>query len=104
MDKQQIGMCGAYCGSCSWKAKTGCAGCQACAGDVFWGQCAVAKCCLAKGITHCGPCEELPCRLLQGFFDHPEHGDHGERLANLKAWAAGKDTVIELGTFNRKGQ
>ena len=30
--------------------------------------------------------------------------DHGERLANLKNWAKGDDTVIELGTFPKDRQ
>lgn len=99
MDRQQIAMCGAYCGTCKWKAKTGCTGCLACKGDMFWGKCRVAKCCLARGIGHCGLCPEVPCGVLQEFFDNGEHGDNGERLANLRLWAAGQDTFVELGTF-----
>ncbi len=102
MDKEQIGMCGAYCGVCNWKDKTNCPGCQARKGDMFWGECAVAKCCLEKSISHCGHCAELPCNVLQEFFDSPEHGDNGERLANLKAWARGENTFIEIGTFDSK--
>ena len=99
MDEQQIGMCGAYCGICEWKEKTNCPGCQACKGDMFYGECGVAKCCHGKGLLHCGLCPDLPCAKLQEAFDHPEHGDHGERLANLKNWAKGDDTVIELRSF-----
>jgi hypothetical protein len=101
MDKEQIGMCGAYCGVCSWKDKTNCPGCQSCKGDMFWGDCAVAKCCLTKNITHCGLCPKVPCDVLKGFFNNPEHGDNGERLANLKAWASGEDTFVEMGTFTK---
>jgi len=104
MDKQQIGMCGAYCGICEWKEKTNCPGCQACKGDMFYGECGVAKCCHGKGLLHCGLCSDLPCAELQQAFDHPEHGDHGERLANLKNWAKGDDTVIKLRTFPKEGQ
>ena len=103
MDQQQIGMCGAYCGVCEWKAKTNCPGCQECKGQMFWGTCDVAACCVEKGLTHCGLCPEMPCPALQAAFDHPEHGDNGERLANLKAWAEGKDTFVEIGTFPAKG-
>jgi hypothetical protein len=39
-------------------------------------------------------------RILQETFDEPNHGDNGERLANLKAWAKGEDTIIEIGSFN----
>jgi hypothetical protein len=41
----------------------------------------------------------LPCKILQGFLDDPGHGDHGERLGNLRAWARGETAVIEIGTF-----
>jgi hypothetical protein len=37
--------------------------------------------------------------MLQEAFDQPEHGDNGERLANLKTWARGEDSYIKLGTF-----
>jgi hypothetical protein len=101
MDKNQIAMCGAYCGACEWKPKTNCPGCLAAKGKMFWGECTVAKCAIEKGITHCGLCSDLVCDTLQGFFDHPEHGDRGERLANLKAWARGEDTYIKMGTFKQ---
>ena len=99
MDRALIARCGAYCGSCEWKEKTGCPGCQAAQGTMFWGECRVAVCSIGKGIEHCGLCPDLPCDILQQAFDDPEHGDKGERLANLKAWARGADTYIELGTF-----
>ena len=99
VDKEQIGMCGAYWGVCDWKEETDCQGCQFHKGQMFWGACAVAECCSGKGLLHCGFCPDLPCGALQQAFDHPEHGDNGERLANLKAWAKGEDTFIELGTF-----
>jgi len=102
MDKKQIGMCGAYCGICEWKEKTNCLGCQTCKGEMFYGECGVAKCCYDKGYLHCGFCPDLPCTELQQAFDHPEHGDHGERLANLKNWAKGDETILKLKTFPKK--
>ncbi len=90
MDTQLIGMCGAYCGACEWKTKTNCPGCQASRSKMFWGVCDVAKCTLEKGLQHCGTCSEVPCVTLQQYFDNPEHGDNGERLDNLKAWAQGQ--------------
>ena len=41
MDKELIGMCGAYCGICEWKEKINCLGCQACKGEMFWGKCKI---------------------------------------------------------------
>jgi hypothetical protein len=96
MDERMIGMCGAYCGICDWRERTDCAGCQDSAGAMFWGSCGIAKCCIEKGLPHCGLCSDLPCDMLQAAFDHPEHGDRGERLQNLRNWAAGDETVIPL--------
>jgi hypothetical protein len=96
MDQNMIGMCGAYCGVCEWKTKTNCPGCLASGGKMFWGECQVAMCAIGKGIQHCGFCPEVPCATLQGYFDDPEHGDSGERLTNLQAWARGEWTYREL--------
>ncbi len=102
MDREMIGMCGAYCGLCKWVEKTGCKGCQHNKGKMFWGTCAVAVCCADKGLMHCGLCPDVPCQVLQEAFDEPEHGDDGERLANLIAWANGEDTIIDIGSFKTK--
>lgn len=96
MDTQLIGMCGAYCGICEWKAITNCPGCQAAGGKMFWGECVVARCAIDKGFQHCGTCPEVPCGTLQQYFDNPEHGDNGERLENLKAWAETRLVYKEL--------
>ena len=102
--------CGLYCGDCEYLEKQ-CAGCGNIHGKPFWaGQYGVAVCPLygccviQKGLEHCGRCAGLPCDILKEAFDHPEHGDRGERLANLKAWARGEDTYIELGTFDSQDE
>ena len=97
-----IGVCGAYCGVCEWKPKMGCPGCQTAGGNVFWGECRIAKCSAGKGYTHCGECPQLPCSDLEAVFSNGEHGDHGERLLNLKAWARGEETVLELRTLRAR--
>ncbi|MFC2038347.1 hypothetical protein ACFLUG_01055, partial [Chloroflexota bacterium] len=61
-----------------------------------------ATCCSEKGLLHCGLCPDLPCGKLQAAFDEPNHGDNGERLANLKAWAQGSDIIIEIGSYKIK--
>ena len=99
MDRRLIARCGAYCGDCGWKEKMNCPGCQMANGNMFWGECRVAKCSIEKGIEHCGLCSNVPCDMLQEAFDHPEHGDKGERLANLTAWARGEDSYVKLGAF-----
>lgn len=102
MDMSQISMCGDYCAECNWKDKMGCSGCQIAEGTMFYGTCQVAKCCSSKGLAHCGMCPDIPCDVLQQAFDHPEHGDRGERLANLRAWAKGEETFIKIGTFSSR--
>lgn len=104
MDKQLKGMCGAYCGVCEWKEKTNCPGCQISKGKMFWGECQVAKCSIEKEIEHCGHCSNLPCETLSSYFTNSEHGDNGERLANLKTWAKGEDTFIKIGTFKKTAE
>ena len=101
MDREMIGMCGTYCGDCDWKEKTSCPGCQKASSQMFWGECSVAKCSIAKGLKHCGHCTELPCLNLQDAFNNPEHGDNGERLINLKSWAKGEETHLRIRTINQ---
>lgn len=102
-DATLIARCGAYCGDCTYKEPMRCPGCLDAQGDMFHGTCEVAKCSLSKGYTHCGTCPDLPCDALQAAFDEPEHGDGGERLANLQAWARGERSYIRLGTYPRDG-
>lgn len=99
-----IGMCGTYCGTCSWREKMKCPGCQASQGRMFWGVCKVAGCSVEKGHIHCGLCPDLVCSKLQDAFSTPGHEDHGERLDNLKSWAQGNSTYIELGTYGSDGK
>jgi hypothetical protein len=96
MDALMMGSCGAYCGACEWKDRTDCPGCQNVRGRPFWGECAIAQCAIGRGVPHCGSCENLPCERLRSAFAHPEHGDGGERLDNLKSWARGETTFLKL--------
>ncbi|NLZ13211.1 MAG: hypothetical protein GXY29_03355 [Thermotogaceae bacterium] len=59
---------------------------------------------MSKGYPHCGLCPEMPCVTLKDYFDDPEHGDNGERLANLKAWANGHWTLQALTGKKRSGE
>ena len=101
MDRRMMGMCGAYCGVCPAKESGDCPGCQTARSNMFWGRCRVAKCAIKKGFLHCGLCPDLPCEALLEYFNDPEHGDYGERLINLKAWAHGEETYLELRTLKK---
>lgn len=72
-------------------------GCKACAGDMFWGECDKAKCCIANGLEHCGRCPDMPCVELKVLFGDPEHGDKGVRLRNLQNWKNGNYIFEKLG-------
>lgn len=97
MDKSMIAYCGTYCGVCEWKEKVGCKGCKASNGDMFWGECDKAKCCIAKGYEHCGQCAEMPCDKLKMLFEDSEHGDKGVRIQNLQNWKNGIWKFEKLG-------
>lgn len=97
MDKTLIAYCGTYCGVCEWKDKVGCKGCKANGGDMFWGVCDKAKCCIEKNIEHCGECGNMPCPMLQELFDDADHGDNGARLHNLQNWKNGNYVFETLG-------
>lgn len=101
MRMQLIAMCGDYCGQCGYREEANCPTCQVAKGEMFWGECSVAKCCTEKGLMHCGLCDDLPCDILKAAFNHPDHGDKGERLANLMAWARGEKTSVKIGTFSQ---
>lgn len=77
--------CGLECDACSFRTKTNCPGCRVAGGKLFWGECALAKCCIAKGHEHCGKCEEFPCEQLKEYSFSKEHGDNGRRIENLRA-------------------
>lgn len=101
INKDMIAYCGAYCEVCEWKDKIGCKGCKANQGNMFWGECDKAKCCIEKGFNHCGECSNLPCKKLKELFDDSEHGDKGVRLRNLINW---KNEVYTYEELNNKAQ
>ena len=97
IDKKMLAFCGTYCGVCEWKDKIGCKGCKANKGIMFWGECDKAKCCMEKGLEHCGECLEMPCQKLRELYCDPDHGDRGARLHNLNNWKAGNYVYEKLG-------
>ncbi len=82
------GRCGTYCGECAFRERGKCPGCVKADGKVFWGECELAKCCLAKALDHCGLCAEFPCATLKRYAYDPKHGDNGARIRNLEQWRA----------------
>ena len=78
--------CGGNCETCSYREKTGCPGCLTAEGKAFWGECALATCCIAKGPEHCGQCKDFPCATLNEYSYSSEHGDNGKRIRILEEW------------------
>lgn len=95
-------ICGLHCTGCSFIESHGCKGCIETGGVPFHGECPVAKCCLSKGLHHCGECAEIPCELLVDYSCGPagasasevaEHSDHprGQRINQCIRWARGEE-------------
>ncbi len=83
--------CGLCCAECGWKENCGCGGCIETNGKPFHGECPIAQCCQRKGLTHCGECDELPCKKLYAYsYLDPENGDNppGARVKQCRRWAA----------------
>ena len=78
--------CGIICSKCAYKKQFGCPGCIKAQGKMFWGECRVAKCCIAKELEHCGKCTDFVCAILTEMSFDKEHGDNGQRIENLKKW------------------
>lgn len=103
--------CGLYCGACSvhvarrrgdtWRlgriAERAAAhrgrlvsledmACEGCLSDVraiYCRECALRRCVLNRGLTHCAYCEDFPCRQLSDFNDDGRP-HHGEALNNIR--------------------
>lgn len=71
---EEIGCCGAYCGTCREFEKT-CKGCKPGyldgSRDLNRARCKMKKCCLTKGHITCADCEEYEhCETVQAFLNH----------------------------------
>jgi hypothetical protein len=80
-----LACCGLDCQACNYRSPTQCPGCPAAGGNMLWGECPLAKCCIGKGLEHCGTCEQFPCERLNAFAFDKEHGDNGRRIENLRS-------------------
>jgi len=76
--------CGIYCGECEYREEFNCSGCIDNEGEIFWGECDVAKCCIQKGLEHCGKCEDFVCDCLHDYAFSESEGDDGKRIEELK--------------------
>lgn len=88
---EEIGCCGAYCGTCREYRKT-CRGCKP--GDLDGSRnlnrarCKMKKCCLARGCITCGDCAAYEsCGTVQSFLSHPgyKYGKYRQALEYIRA-------------------
>jgi len=108
MDHPKAAFCGDYCGKCpNYPDK-----CHGCIPSLHM-DCHFVKCCLEKGIEHCGFCKDFPCEKLSEFVpdDRPECPP-GYLIENLRVrkvvgtgawvksqqakWKTNKDSIVEF--------
>lgn len=85
INEHQIARCGLHCDICTHREALSCPSCLAADGEMFWGTCQLAKCCMENKYDNCSQCDEFPCDDLVAFSHDPEFGDNGERIKNLEA-------------------
>jgi hypothetical protein len=73
MSLQEIGCCGAYCGSCRARTEQACKGCKLGYDegerDIAKARCRIKVCCIGKGCHSCADCPDLSkCELINVFF------------------------------------
>ena len=88
---EEIGCCGAYCGTCREYLKT-CKGCKPGyldgSRELSRAKCRMKKCCLPRGNITCGDCEEYDrCEIIQSFLNHPgyKYGKYKQALEYIRA-------------------
>ncbi len=81
-----FGRCGTDCSKCDYRETNGCPGCVRAAGEMFWGKCDVAACCIERSHVHCGHCVEFPCEMLKAFAYDSTQGDEGKRIRTARKW------------------
>ena len=88
---EEIGCCGAYCGTCREYLKT-CKGCKpgylAGSRELSRAKCRRKTGCLTRGNITCGDCEEYDRgEIIQSFLNHPgyKYGKYKQALEYFRA-------------------
>ena len=73
MSIEEVGCCGAYCGTCKVIKEGLCLGCKigysTGARDISKAKCKIKVCCIQRGYNSCADCSEyVSCDNIQGFF------------------------------------
>jgi hypothetical protein len=101
MSIEEIGCCGAYCGTCRALKEGACRGCklgyQTGERDLSKAKCAMKVCCVGKGYSSCADCAEYSsCATLQAFYakNGYKYGKYREALEFIREH--GYDAFIAL--------
>ena len=73
MTPEQIGCCGAFCGTCPVIRAVQCKGCKSGYStgerDLAKAKCKMKVCCIGKGLSTCADCDRFDtCPTLHGFY------------------------------------
>ncbi|MFW6109801.1 MAG: DUF3795 domain-containing protein [archaeon] len=93
--------CGIHCNSCPWyigEMDQECPGCQAVEGNPFWGSCDTYFCVREQDVSHCGECNDFPCREFMTRYDPREGPSNALMRAGLLAYRGkyGDREALEL--------
>lgn len=71
---ENIGCCGAFCGTCKVRKENACIGCKVGYGtgerDLTKAKCKMKTCCISKGHTTCADCKTLnECSVINEFYN-----------------------------------
>ena len=84
--------CGKNCNECTYKEQLNCPGCAQGPGNVWTGDCKLAKCCDDKGHDNCESCgHKSRCGLLSSKHTIPK-----ERISKLKAKEAEYERIAKI--------
>jgi hypothetical protein len=84
MSIEEIGCCGAYCGTCKVKQENHCKGCKLGYADgtrdISKAKCKIKVCCLANHFNSCADCDKYDsCDIIQTF-----HNKNGYKYKKYK--------------------
>ena len=90
MPIEEIGCCGAYCGTCK-AYKTSCKGCKigfiSGERDIAKAKCKIKVCCVTRHYNSCADCPDYDsCEIIQGFHCHEgyKYGKYRQAIAFIK--------------------
>lgn len=91
MSIQQIGCCGAYCGTCKELANQICKGCKIGYGygerDINKAKCGIKKCCIKNCFSTCADCSSFSsCMIINEFYSKRgyKYGKYKEAIEFIK--------------------